>query len=531
MIRGLVEKELRQNGTVLLFLLLLMMSGLVLVLRNDLLARAGGSPLEAARYLTLTFIPLGSLLLGHVLVASEFRQKTQLFLEGLPLPRWRMLAVKYLFGVVIIVVGAMAVLGGAWWKAGGGSGLTPQAAGIQAAKLFGWAWCIYSLCFAHAFLGRYRTVFAIVVVIALAFAQHRGVPVETFGPFGLMDARFAYERYIWPWQALEVTAGLTVGFIALGFIMGLVRDATLAGMLAERMSSREKLFLSVLCFGGMGVLTLHDSSQRNAEPLLLPGSMESVQGAARVSASAAVDKPSAKEVAALDLCARRTAEDLAAVAAYLHCPALPPVFIVHRRDLAANDFVNGDLPKEQGLMVRLNLIDKRFDQNSLQRWLLRELLLVKSFDRLSSDANGWVLDGFCNWWPRRGRNPDPSSLVSSNGPPWQSWQGLDPGSLDETHLRRWLAVRRDNGPDYAAGLAAALLQFLARTQGEDARQHFLADVLGRDIPHDARAWFQEQLHPVPALFQRDTGLGLPAFLQQWRSAWHPPALLERRDDG
>ena len=180
------------------------------------------------------FVPLATLLLGHALIATEFRQKTQLFLEGLPLPRWKMLAVKHAFGLLLIVCGVLAIFGAAWWSSKGREAMTPQFAGILLVKMLGWSWFCYSFCFAHAFLGRYRTIFALALFFGLAFAEGKGVPVDSFGPFHLMDHRFPYERNVWPLQSLWVDAALIVGFTSLGFLLGLIRDATLGDVAGRK---------------------------------------------------------------------------------------------------------------------------------------------------------------------------------------------------------------------------------------------------------------------------------------------------------
>ena len=108
MMRGLLTKELRQHGTTFAFLFLVLLGALTLIVGNSLLRRAAGGGFSAVQMLHVTFVPIACLVLGQVLIATEFRQKTQLFLEGLPLPRWRMLAVKFTLGLALLVVSVAA---------------------------------------------------------------------------------------------------------------------------------------------------------------------------------------------------------------------------------------------------------------------------------------------------------------------------------------------------------------------------------------------------------------------------------------
>ena len=46
-----------------------------------------------------------------------------------------------------------------------------------------WVWFLYTLFFAHAFLGRYRVVFGLAIFFAFIALKTRGVRLEAFGPF------------------------------------------------------------------------------------------------------------------------------------------------------------------------------------------------------------------------------------------------------------------------------------------------------------------------------------------------------------
>jgi hypothetical protein len=110
MMRGLLAKELRQHGFTFAFLFLLLLCGLAVMARNARVDMVLGGSFGALHILLCAFAPLACLVLGQVLIATEFRQKTQLFLEGLPLPHWRMLAVKFALGLAVLVGSTAAML-------------------------------------------------------------------------------------------------------------------------------------------------------------------------------------------------------------------------------------------------------------------------------------------------------------------------------------------------------------------------------------------------------------------------------------
>src|SRR5436190_5130922 len=114
MIATLLRKELRQHTGLFVLLGCVLFFGLILVSSNAVLSRSLGSGFAGLKVLLYTLLPAGAMLLGNALIASEFRHKTQLFLEGLPVPRWKLLAVKYatLLGALLLVT--VVLLAGAW---------------------------------------------------------------------------------------------------------------------------------------------------------------------------------------------------------------------------------------------------------------------------------------------------------------------------------------------------------------------------------------------------------------------------------
>ncbi|HEY2342314.1 MAG TPA: hypothetical protein VGH90_04750, partial [Chthoniobacteraceae bacterium] len=111
MIRGLLEKELRQHSITLGFLFLAITGGALLMAVSRRLNVVAGTTLEAFHILLALFAPLACFILAQILVAGEFRHKTQIFLEGLPLPRWRMLAVKYGLGLGLMLLSTGSAFG------------------------------------------------------------------------------------------------------------------------------------------------------------------------------------------------------------------------------------------------------------------------------------------------------------------------------------------------------------------------------------------------------------------------------------
>jgi hypothetical protein len=510
MTRGLVAKELRQHAFTLAFLFLVLLVGLAAIVGNSSLRRSVGVGFEAVHLLLCTFVPIACLVLGQVLIATEFRQQTQLFLEGLPLPRWRMLAVKFALGLGVLIAAVAAALYVAWLRARGAEAMTLRFATLLALKSAGWVWFFYTLCFVHSFLGRYRIPFGVALFFAWLGLNGAGVNIAAFGPFALVDQRFAYEREVLPVEELVVTAALGLGLAVLGFGLGLVRDATVASLLAEKMSSREKVFMTFLIVAMAMLGAYLFEHYKNSTPVQMPGATEARHGVVLVLASAAVDAPTREESAALEHVAKRAAEELGALADYLGCKTFPPVFIVHRRDLKGGEWSDGELKPTQGVLVRANLTDKAFDETSLHTWLVRQTLLAQSSGLAGRERHAWVLDGIGEWWPRRDRGLDDAWLAPAR-------QAM-PADFSARHLAVWFTLSRAAGEKPARELAATGLTIFGQRHGTDALRRFLSAMYVRAQPNDFRGWFSDILRPARSRLHSATGVDEKAFVAEWRAA-------------
>ena len=519
MMRGLLSKELRQHGFTLAFLFLLLICGLAVMARNAHTNIILGGSIGALHVLLCLFVPLACLVLGQVLIATEFRQKTQLFLEGLPLPRWRMLAVKFALGLGVLLGSAAAMLFVAWWTGRGSEAMTPRFLALLVVKSAAWVWFLHALFFAHAFLGRYRVVIGLALFFAFLALKGTGVPVEQFGPFALVDTRFAFEREVMPWNALAVTTALALGLTLLGFALGLVRDATVASLLAEKMSSREKVFLTFLAIAATmlsGYLVEH---YKTTTPVRMPGSIEAQRGLVKVFASAAVDAPTARETAALPSIAARAAEELGALAEYLGCTTFPDIFIVHRRDFT--DQFSATYESADSVIARGNFVAEKYSEPEFHRHLVYAALEARTSALTGRERNAWIFAGLMRWWPWRNE--------AASGPVHASWREnarlIMPADFSPRHLAAWHSLRDSGGShggNRTEALAALGLEVLAQRHGEDARRRFLSATFGPARPKDFRGWFGDVVRGKLHGLRATAGVSEKDFVEEWRAAIASP---------
>jgi hypothetical protein len=379
---------------------------------------------------------------------------------------------------------------------------------IVSARAYSFSVFLYSFCFLMGLLGKYRVAIFLLLGIGMAMIDSMTeLELKRFGPIALVDERLAFERDEFPLQALGVTLGMTVAFVVLTIVLVQLREGTAAAMLAERMSHREKVFVSAFLLGLIFLGTLYDQ-KRTKQPFAMADALvEESELAAVQLARGSMDEESGRRLV------KFVHDELAAVSEYLDLEWSPPVFVSTRRDLDPNRYEVGTLTESEGLLVRVNP-GTGFDESRFVEWLVREYLIVTSRGRAKLEPRMWVLDGFGPFWVRRKQMG--SNLLDDRTMTMRALYGSASGSVDRD-CANWLRFREQVGHDIAVGVAWSGLNALARRQGERQCQAFLRSVLGRRVPDNVRAWFQERRNPPGLLLQRHAAVSWPEFLNDWQS--------------
>lgn len=509
MMATLVRKELRQHWAALLVLALLTLAGYGLILAAFSMADQTGSVFESLRVFVMILVVLAGLVLCHRLVVVEYAARTQLFLEALPVARWRMVAVKY--GLGLLVIGGIVAfgLGLACVLGASREALTVRFVAILAARALSAAICAYHFFFLMGFLGRYRLAFYVAAVLAVvAVSELTDLRLDQFGPFALLDEKFAYESRRVPWAALRETWILAGVFLILAFLLALSREGSVAALLAEKMSHREKIFVAASLIGLVFVITVLSERTRRAPFTLHDAVTEERPGVtAKVASEFGLAPGAAGELA------RAVAEDLAAMREYLGIPGLPPVFVTRRRDLDVHRYERGELEQASGVHVQANFGAPEFRRDRFLAWLRREVLIVHTDERVKLEPKQWVLDGFVL--------QDPAGLVA--GGSTNRDRRLLLGALYGTEtgftprdVREWQRFRERVGADIAAAVAWSGLDTLARQAGPERARRFVKSVLGAEVPQDVRALWHERAAPLERLLAEEAGVTWDAFWARWQ---------------
>ncbi len=500
----LLRKEVRQH-----WLPFLALAGLCLVALGGIVAwlmRASqvASVFEPVRMFLMFGVPLAAAILCGRLVVAEYQAKTQLFLEALPVSRIHMVLVKFVFGLVallamVLTTLALAALAGRRHEAMTGQFAVNLTASAAAHALF---W--FTFFFTTGLLGRYRWPLLILLVCA-AYAVSVGTAwdVSEFGPFKLLGDRFAFEREATPVRALREALLAAGGLAAVGFALALVREGNVSALLAERMSQREKVFVSVVLLTTVAVLGTVSAKTKH-EPYRLPDAVEVV-------VRGVVVKVAGPEAKARPL-AEFLAGEMAELREYLALDALPTVMITRRSDLDANKFERGKISNAEGFLVRLNYDAEGFDRGRFVAWLAGEVVNHRLHGRAGREPRRWVLDGFGEFWRRRAKLGAP--LAEDADLALRALVGFGESGVDAAALAAWLTTRERVGEGVAVGMAWSGLRTIERARGAEACRDFLRNVLGRRLPQDVRAVWRDR-GTVGARLRRAAGWTETELLAAW----------------
>ncbi len=526
MTASLIVKELREHWLPLLLIAGIMGLGFLLILAGVMLDDSG-SRLEAVRRFLVALLPLGVLVLCNRLVVREYQAKTQLFLEALPVSRGRMISVKYLLGLTLVFSAVAIVLAVSILVSLRQETLTARFLGIVSARGCVFAWCLYSFFFLMGLMGRYRValyVFGVFGIYALDVLTD--LELARFGPFVLVDGQFAFERTVFPQRELLTTAAIGLVLMILTLALSLVREGTVATLLAEKMSHREKITVVAALFAFLCAVGLYEERVEK-EPFDLEGGIaaECGQAAVKVSSDDGSSADSAgegegqgedeseaeEEQDPSHRLAGLVAKEVAAMQESLGLTDPPPIFVTQWGELDADKFERAELENAEGVLVRANFRGEGWDDGRFLAWLLRELLISWSEERLEWEPNQWVLDGFCTYWTCRDGALAP---CDRNRLELRAAYGARLG-LSARDTAEWFRYRERVGDEIAAAVAWRGLMAFRNRHGDEAFRSFLREALDCSIPPDVRGTVHGWLHPLPRLVKRHGGLDYSDFVDRW----------------
>jgi hypothetical protein len=507
MTAALILKELRQHWLAFLLIGLLSGFGLLVLTAGVAIQGLSGSMFEALLLFLRSFFLVATLVLCNRLVVCEYQSKTQLFLQGLPISRLHMVTVKYLFGLLLIMTMVTIAFLSLLLVSAPQEELTTRFVQLLAARTYAFAWCAYSCFFMMGLLGRYRVaIYLFAIMGCMAVDTLTKLELSRFGPFALLDNQFGYERFDWPTESLMVTVGITIGLVTVTGILALVREGSVASLLAEKMSHREKVFLAVLLLGFVFAVSIFDERAKK-QPFDLPNSIVAEVGDVTVKVSVGASSDTDRGLRLAEM----VAGEVAALQEYLRVDEFPPIFIVQRRDLDAERYERAVLDGAEGLLVRANFLSDDWQDGRFLSWILRELIISASDGRVKLEPNMWVLDGFALYWNCQDAESKRMDYATLD---LRAAYGKERG-FAVNDAKNWLTYRERVGEEIAAAVAWSGLISLKQSQGEPACRSFLQAMLDCNVPGDVRGVWHEWQNPLPQVMEREAGLPLADFMATW----------------
>lgn len=475
-----------------------------------------------------SFAKSGLLLVGVVFgqrfITNEYYNRTQRFLESLPVSRLRVVVAQYGFGLVSLLLVMGVVWGCLVWLAAEQEPIRERFLLLMLGRWASFSFALWGLVFVFAMLGRLRIPLAAVAGLVTYFVfSNTTFELDRFGPFALMDSDlFAFERRALPTIDVLVTLGIGLVLLIAGLTLANLREGSFIESLANPMGVREKGFIL-----GLVVLGLGASVILQPEPPIAPFEFTD-------------DRVLRKGVIEVSYLESQRAEDAQRLTNYLHgrISALSELVATRSADfklrigldtsLDARDFRTGQSSAEFGVVAYTNFIrDPEWDIEYFGSYVMHQWLAANANQELSIESGHWLLDGFSRWWATHGAQPAPALSEALDPLVLEALYILTAGLPDERSLEDWDKTTQRYGEVQSMTVAYFGWRVLADLRGHATVLKLADTEFNRLQHHDIRDWWYRYRHPAEQRFAEITGVSMTAFIEQWRAM--ALELMQRED--
>lgn len=498
----LLRKEVIEHGWILLILVPLIALGFGLMLLGSHLNHEG-SALNAVMGYALSLLPLAQMMVCNRLVVNEYTRKTQLFLEGLPISRTGMLTTKFLLGLFIVGLPTAIALLFAAFVSSWSEPISGRFAAIMSSRLAVYVFVTYSFFFMMGLLGRYRlAIYIFLFLMVMAVSELTSFEFTEHGPLRLVDSRFAFEREIFPTRELFGNTIAGCVFVVISMLLGLAREGSIAGMLAEKMSYREKVFLAGILLAIIPTVGVLSEKQR-PDPYTITDAVVKDGSGFRLEI-----EPSAVPERSEQL-AQSVYDDILSVREFLGMSKPLHLFLVNRSDLDADEYEPATLHNASGLLLRVNFESDDWDYQGVRNQIIHEYL-TRTSEPANYEPTCWVLDGFAEYW----------SLMKANAAGMEPINSAVPDAANKSRLRAmfatkigtgvsdfetWYRFRERVGRPLSQSVGCALLMHARNKHGDRSVQQFVRGYLDGNLPNDIRGTFRSLTHPIAEVWSEAFG--------------------------
>ena len=503
MIGHLVRKEVAEHWRA--FLLILALQGLGMLMA--LLAQHN-SAISSIKILWLQLVTtsiLAATIVMQALFASEIRNKTLLFLEALPISRAEVGIAKLLLAAAVIFGASVASFAFVMYLAASTEPVDLRFLSIVGAKTLAVTSLVFAISFLAAVLGRYRYPLYLTLLIAAFSYEQGGGNLASIPPFSLLGATFATERIIFPGLEILAVFSASTAIIAFGLAVLLLRRGSVAMLLGEKMSHREKVLLAC---GMLGFLfAVQAIAPEKVEPpyaLQNPKALSFSGPPIRLTVSPPEVPP---ESLTADM--ERLREALAPLDE-LFDTRLPPLFIIHREDLDPGRFERAGAKERSGVIVRVNLAEP-IPIADLAAHVSARLIDDVTDRRSQTERRIWLRDGFALHASHRAIQDSEVKNQLWLRAAYGARRGHGPLDID-----RWLVVREALGEPISSALAWSGVVVLESMISEPVLRALLRESFEPRPPDGLEGWWRSRGRDLPQLLRRHASLDRAAFLAAWQ---------------
>jgi len=502
-LRGLWRKEWLQQRSTLLGTALVLVFWVGVRALSFRLDAAATQPMIIVAETLLWCVPLIGLTQAQAMVVREYSAKTQLFVEALPLRRWEMPLAKFTWGLVTQAALALAI----WLAVALISGARDaQFLAITGVRTLAFTFSCWSLLFGLATLGRVRWLAYSTLIALFWVLAKRGVEIGRFGPLGLIDTlSFPYERRGFPVRALlESLTSAGVG-LALGLLLPVLHEGSLAEVLARRASTGEKAGFWVVILCQVLIPTWVSREQRRApfsftSEAVISGARWNTQVMYGVEAL----EPRARSV--LDMFDRLAA----GLATELGVAEPPALRVAHNPSLTVWQRV-ASTELGAGVLLEANFGAQSFSLDELSVTATRRAFVELSAGRAFFEPNRWFAEGFCQHWAPR------------TGPPARDHHWLQALisrrtlALDASELSHWDYLSERLGEEASNSLGFLLIEVLERRHGREVMLSIARTLLARVTVRNGLDVLLGRRADLPLLLEQKTGESWPSFVASFQT--------------
>lgn len=506
---SLLAKDIREHRLPALFLSIGCVVIVLLLLEQNRAAEFSMSSFEIVRFALMSVIPLIALIIGNRLIVKEYLSGTRLFVEALPIGQNLPLLLKFLLGLIyLMIMAAILVL-----VAAGSASLADEPTwdylSLVLGKTFVMVWLYWSIVFCFSLCGYLRVILYLLLAAVLAFViLYPGMDSELIPPVALMDDQlFVFERDFIPWNDIAGTAVLGLLFTIAGFVLAHVGDGSVVERLAKPMTRRDYVALGVLASAGLAVwTTAHDQNLR--DPIEFSSDYVIREEDPPVSALYLVEAYEEPTQALVS----RLSQSLRLLQVSLGLTQIPPVMLA----LApGREKYNIDYDTDETVFITANWLDyDSYDSRVLDTVVLHGVLSVQTNGRAMFEPYHWVLDGFTRWWAEQGSgpiNPDHYSELVARA----SW-ALDSDPSAYQLVSHWQRVADRFAYPTAEALAWSVMAYIEEELGRDVVIALALEFLSQPVGSSALASVRDRLPVASARISQIVGMPVDQLFKQWR---------------